>query len=189
MSDGTPFIAKAGLQSGSSPGTRSFILQMAGHPGSGKSTLARAIGEATGAVVLDKDVIKTGLLENGLPEETAGPLAYALFFRTALSLAKQGFSVVLDSPAYFTMIPEKGRDIADAAGATYHIIECSVPDRAELQRRLDTRARVASQSTVTVLEDPYFRPGSAPLSVPHLKIDMSRPLDECLAEALRYIGR
>jgi predicted kinase len=165
-----------------------FVLQMAGHPGSGKSTLARAVGEATGAVVLDKDVIKTGLLENGVPEETAASLAYDLFFRTGRAIAEQGFCLILDSPAFFTMIPEQGRAIADANDAAYYIIECAVPDRAELQRRLDARTRVASQSTITVLDDPYFRPGSAPLTVPHLQIDMSRPLDDCLAEALTYIG-
>jgi predicted kinase len=166
-----------------------FVLQMAGHPGSGKSTLARAIGEATGAAVLDKDVLKTGLLDNGIDEATAAPLAYELFFRTARSLTEQGFSVVLDSPAYYPEILENGRNIADSTGADYYVIECAVADESELQRRLDNRIRVASQSTVTVLADPYALPGAKPLSVPHLTIDMSGTLNGCLAEALRYIRR
>jgi predicted kinase len=164
-----------------------FILQLAGHPGSGKSTLARAIGKATGALVLDKDVIKARMLDSGVSEETAAPVSYDVFFAVARSLAEQGGSVVLDSPAYFTRTTETGQGIADAIGADYFVIECSCPDRAELQRRLDTRSAVASQTTVTVLDDPYYRPGTAPLTVPHLQIDMTRPLEHCLSHALRYI--
>lgn len=164
-----------------------FVLQMAGHPGSGKSTLARAVGDATCAVVLDKDVFKTAMLAYGLPESDAGPLAYEVFFAVGGSLVP-GHSIVLDSPAYFENIPENGRAIAEAAGAEYYIIECVCPDRAELQRRLDVRQRVTSQSTVTVLDDPYFRPGTSPLTVAHRQIDMSLPLETCLDEALRYIG-
>lgn len=40
-----------------------FLVQMAGSPGAGKSTLAAALGKALPAVVLDKDVVKSRLLE------------------------------------------------------------------------------------------------------------------------------
>lgn len=164
-----------------------FVLQLAGHPGSGKSTLAAAIGAATGAVVLDKDVIKTQLLESGLPEDTAAPTSYDVFFAVARALSAQGKSVILDSPAYYTDIPRNGSAIANDTGADYYLIECACPDRAELQRRLDVRPSVASQTTVTVLDDPYYRPGTAPLTVPHLTVDMTHPLNKCLEQALVYI--
>jgi predicted kinase len=40
---------------------------MHGEPGAGKSTLAKAIGRETGAVVLDKDILKSRILD-GEPE-------------------------------------------------------------------------------------------------------------------------
>ncbi|GIP29112.1 hypothetical protein J23TS9_42420 [Paenibacillus sp. J23TS9] len=40
-----------------------LFLQMSGFPGSGKSTLAREIAKFTKAVIIDHDIVKTGLLE------------------------------------------------------------------------------------------------------------------------------
>ena len=45
-----------------------MLLIMAGFPGTGKTTLARAIAERTGAVVLDKDVIRASLFPAQLIE-------------------------------------------------------------------------------------------------------------------------
>ena len=52
---------------------RQFLLQMAGDSGTGKSTLALSIGRATGAVVLDKDVVQTALLEDGSTSANGRP--------------------------------------------------------------------------------------------------------------------
>src|SRR5690348_14369339 len=45
-----------------------MLLIMAGLPATGKTTLARAIAERTGAVVLDKDVIRASLFPAQLIE-------------------------------------------------------------------------------------------------------------------------
>jgi predicted kinase len=159
---------------------------MAGDPGSGKSTLAREIGDATGAVVIDKDIIKTAALSAGAVEDTAASLAYEAMFGLARSLLEQVHSVILDSPAYFTVIREKGRHLAGERGVAYHIIEC-VAERDLVAARLSSRRRLASQLDLPVV-DPYARPGTAPLQELHLTIDMSRPLGECVGAALEYIG-
>ena len=171
-----------------------FLLQMAGASGGGKSTLARAIGRATGAVVLDKDVIKAPLLDGGrfpgalpLPEEVAAPHSYAVFFALSESLLGMGWSVVMDSPASFTAIREMGARMAAAAGADYYIVECCTPDIEELQRRLDNRVRVSSQPTIARL-DGFVRPGTSTLLEPHLSIDTRQPIEASLRKALEYIG-
>lgn len=164
-----------------------FLLQMAGASGSGKSALAAAIGRVTGAVVVDKDIIKGGMLDGGVPEEIAGPTAYDIFFDLGRSLLSQSFSVVLDSPANFTYIREKGVEMARAHGAGYYIIRCQMMDLGEIQRRMDRRSARSSQPTLAAFET-YGRPGSSPLNEPHLVLDMSRPLEATLAEALAYIG-
>jgi predicted kinase len=166
---------------------RGFLLQMAGDSGTGKSTLALAIGEATGAVVVDKDVIKARMLDDGLTEDTAGPLSYAVFFDLGAALLSQGHSVVLDSPASFIYIRDRGRCIAEANCAAYYIIRCCLPDVEAIQKRLDSRIPVASQPRVAAF-DTFVRPGTGPLTEPHVTLDTRRPFDEYLAEALAYIG-
>jgi uncharacterized protein len=174
---------------------KQFLLQMAGEPGTGKSTLATAIGRAIDAVVLDKDVIKSRILDGdkdlplaGLSESIAAPLAYAVFFDLAAVLTVQGFSVVMDSPAFYPIIRTRGRAIAEAARASYFIIDCHLPDLDILQARIDSKVLSSSQPSVASIRG-FDRPGTKPLTEPHLRIDTRRPLEECLADALAYIGR
>ena len=174
---------------------RQFLLQMAGEPGAGKSTLARAIGEETGAVVLDKDVIKSAALNAGAPEDLAGPLAYEVFFAVARSFCSHGHSVVLDSPAFFPDIPEKGCQIAKDYDAAYFIVRCQSPLE-ELVSRLSERPAQASQwqgiaSPVAYkakLDAELSRRGVGELAFLHLTLDTTQPLQVCLEQALAYIG-
>ena len=172
---------------------RRFLLQMAGESGAGKSTLAKAIGRAAGAVVLDKDIIKSRLLDGeegmslgGLPEATAAPLHHALMFDLASLLLDQGFSVVIDGAAFYPMIRAKGRAAAEAAGVSYSIIECQLEDLAILQSRIDSKQLVTSQPRLASLGG-YGRPGTAPIAQPHLVIDTRQPPEECLSQALEYL--
>lgn len=164
-----------------------FLVQMAGEAGSGKSTIARAIGSATGAIVLDKDVIKSAALDAGAEESLAGPLSYQVLFDLARSLVGTRNSLVLDSAAFYTSILERGTAIARAAGAPYYVIECLCPDRDEQARRLTAREAMPSQPEAPQL-DRFDRPGTAPLTLPRLVLDTTRPLSDCLEQALEYIG-
>jgi predicted kinase len=159
---------------------------MAGDSGTGKSTLALAIGRATGAVVLDKDVLQTALSEDG--GTSANGMAYATMFALARSLLVQHHSVILDSPAYFATIREHGLDIATGACARYCIIESCCPDGAEQEQRLLRREHTATQPTsLAQAIAARRRPGIVPLSEPHLVLDTRRPLDVCVGEALAYL--
>jgi predicted kinase len=157
---------------------------MAGEPGAGKSALARVIGRATGAVVIDKDVLKTAALSFDMEDKRAGALAYEAFFALADHLLGQGLAVVLDSPSFYENIPAKGGTIAGARMVPYHFIECVCPDREELERRLLERPRMASQPSQAV--DPAFQTVAPPGA--YLRIDTTQPLERCLALALEYLG-
>jgi predicted kinase len=167
-----------------------FLLQMAGDAGSGKSTLARAIGRETGAIVLDKDVVMSALMNAGIPagpdSTSAGMLSYEVIFDLASSFLEQRFSVVIDSPAYFIRIRDNGLRIAERTGARYCIIECALPEITSLQERLATRSALVSQPRF-IQADRYDRPGTALLREPHLTIDTSQPVHRCLAEAMAYL--
>ncbi|MPZ49643.1 MAG: AAA family ATPase [Dehalococcoidia bacterium] len=173
---------------------RRFLLQMAGPPGSGKSTLACAIGGATGAIVLDKDVIKSAALNAGASEELAGPLAYDVLFAIAFSLTELGHSLVLDSPSFFSDIPRKGEEIARRVGAQYFIVECCCREEILVQRLGGRRALPSQWSAIgsvdayrTMLQMGLSRPGTGPLLHPHLMVDTSQPLAVCLQEAMEYL--
>jgi predicted kinase len=166
---------------------------MTGEPGSGKSTLARAIGRETGAVVIDKDIIKSRMLDGdpemglaGLPESVAAPLHHVMMFDLARFLLGQGLSLVLDGAAFYPIIRRRGRAAAEAYGACYLIIDCFCPDLDILQARIDSKTLVSSQFRVASLRG-FERPGTEPLTEPHLQVDTRRPFEEYLAEAVAYI--
>ena len=164
-----------------------FVLQMAGEPGTGKSTLARAVGSCTGAVVIDKDIIKSRMLDFGVPEEVAADCSYDLFFRLGESFVYQGHSIVLDSPASYSYIRERGAAIASQYDAGYFIVRCYVEDVSVMQRRLDQRVSVSSQNGVAA-HDRYLRPGTSPLNEPHLILDASQSPETMLRLTLEYLG-
>ncbi len=162
-----------------------FLLQMAGAPGSGKSALARLIGRTTGAVVIDKDVLKTAALEGGADETLAGGIAYEGFFALADHLLGQGRSVVLDSPSFWETIPAKGAAIAEARLVPYYFIECCCADHDELARRLRDRPRLRSNPGEEALE--VEAATVAPRGA-YLRIDTTQPIERCLELALEYLG-
>jgi predicted kinase len=170
---------------------RRFLLQMHGESGAGKSTLALAVGKATGAVVLDKDRIKAPLVQGGLEDPRAGGLAYDAFWLLAESFLAQGFSVVLDSPAFWPAILDKGKAIAADANVDYHLVECRCDDEAEQERRLITRERFVSQpASRAALAVVLARPGVVrELRETHLTVDTTQPLQACVDQVLAYMQR
>lgn len=167
-----------------------FLLQMAGLTGSGKTSLSRAIGRETGASVIDKDVIMGAAERYGVLPHDLGVLAYEVGWDLTRSMLANQMSVVLDYPAAFTSIREKGARLACETGASYFIVECVAPEAVANDR---IRDRVGAHSlhptTREGQDNTYSRPGTAPLSEPHLRVDTTRPFDEYLREALEYIGR
>ena len=120
-----------------------FIIQMHGHPGSGKSLVARGIAGATGAIVLDRDVVKSTMLEYGHDDDDIAPVAYEICLRMAGEIARQGYSVILDSTAYYPIIRNRGRQYAEEANAGYYIVDVVCTDEEELRRRQHRRVREA----------------------------------------------
>jgi predicted kinase len=167
-----------------------FLLQMAGLTGSGKTSLSRAIGGSTGAAVIDKDVIMGAAERFGIAPPQLGGLAYEVGWDLTRSMLANRMSVVLDYPASFVQIRDKGARIAREASADYYIIECFAPEAVADERIRDrTPAHSLHPTTRAGQDNTYSRPGTAPLTEPHLTLDTTRPLDVCLREALEYIGR
>jgi predicted kinase len=182
----------------STPPRRLLLVQMAGAPGSGKSALAQALGRALGIVVLDKDVIKSTLLDAELSWEAAGIAAQETAFALAESLLSQGVGVVLDSPSHYEVIPRRGLAVARNAGATYCFIECVCEDLEEISRRLAGRLPRRSQWSGLNVQAPDG-PSSAERVGAHRwrtygpdggwpVLDTRQPLPVSLATAMEYLA-
>jgi predicted kinase len=194
-----------------------LLVQMSGAPGCGKSTIARAIARRIGAVVLDHDVIKSALMDVGLPPgrgdpvadpegldgaaACAGGAAYDVAFALAAGHLRWGTSVVLDSPCYYQQLLWRGQQLATSAGATYQYIECVTTDLSEVARRLRSRDRSRSQcaslspatGTISGLDgEKLFRAWMAGMRRPsrgYLRVDTTQPLQSSVAVVLGFLGR
>jgi hypothetical protein len=177
-----------------------YFVQMSGVPGTGKTSIARPLAAALGAVVIDHDITKTALLEAGIPWESAGPGSYTVLGALAADLLAQGHSVVFDSPCAYDIVLERGQKQAASAAAIYRYIECVVEDLKDLDRRLRDRERRPSQIRRVFgpvrdgagrLHDgeAFFRGGMARTRRPerYLRLDTTRPLEDCVREALDFV--
>ena len=175
-----------------------MLVQLSGVPGSGKSTLARGIARSTGCVVVDTDVLKSALVEGGVPVTDAGRPTYLAALALAGDLLAQGRSVVLDSPCRYPDLLAAGTALARAAGVRYAFIELWATDVTTLLARLDSRSPRVSQvasSTEPVpgtewelgTPEATLRAWQSQLVRPDgdwLRLDADRPAQANLAEAL-----
>ncbi len=163
-----------------------MLLQMHGEPGSGKTTLARALAPRIPAVHLDKDVVMSAIVRTRIPAEVAGPASYEASWDLANSLMEQGHSVIMDSPAFWPVIEEKGRGLARHHMATYFMIETRCEDVDEVERRLLTREALLTNPRERV--DWLAIPGTREPTRQRLTLDTSRPLETIVEDALAYLG-
>ena len=178
-----------------------MLVQLSGVPGSGKSTLARSIAEATGVVVVDTDVIKTGLIEGGIPVASAGRPTYVAALALVADLLAQGRSVVLDAPCRYPQLLAGTSQVARDASVRHAFIELWAADPPALLPRLDRRTPRASQVASSTAPVPgtewEFGTSEKTLSTwqsqlvrpeqDWLRLDAQVSVEANLAEALAYL--
>lgn len=163
------------------------LVLMAGLPGAGKTTLALALGQALGWPVLDKDTVKTTLLEMAVPEDTAGPASYLLPLALCRDLVVgQRLSVIFDSPAAYPANIAQAQGIAEASGGTLKVIYCRA-DSVLRNQRLARRPRRLSQMASDPISDAEGLARFAHLPPERLVLLMNRPLAGLTADALEYL--
>lgn len=153
------------------------------------------------AIVVNSDVVKSTLLDAGVPWKLAGPAAYQTLFALAGDLLMQGNNVILDSPSHYPYIPDNGERVAREHGGRYRFLELSCPDVGELRRRLAARTPLRSQmraldevppdsdgSTQAVRMGTHHWQTCGPAGG-HLVLDVMQPFDDYLKQAVAYIDR
>jgi len=133
-----------------------YLLQMAGFPGSGKTGLAELIAIETGAIVIDRDVIKNAMLGFGLEAKILAEVSYNITFELAKKYIDGGKSVIIDTPCFYKEIVERGVRLCDGTNAYYKYIECLVPSYEIVQNRLQSRQSLETQIQTTT-EENYYR--------------------------------
>lgn len=129
-----------------------FLLQMAGYPGSGKSTISKKIAKNMGAIVIDRDVIKTSMIKSSVPESILNNASYSLVFDLAEFYLGMQISVIIDTPCYYEESLNNGIYISNKYGASYKYIECRVEDYSIIENRINSRDRLVSQIENTSIE-------------------------------------
>ncbi|MCE7928504.1 MAG: AAA family ATPase [Dehalococcoidia bacterium] len=162
-----------------------MLVQMHGEPGSGKTTLARALAPRIPAIHVDKDVVMTGIMKARIPREVAGPASYETIWDLARSFLGQGYSVIVDSPAYWPIIEERGQGLAREVGVEYFLIETRCADNAEIERRLSTRDALPTNPRRR--QDWLAAPGTREPSRQRLTLDTLQPVDALVETALDYL--
>jgi len=174
------------------PLNHKLLIAMAGLPGTGKSTLAHRLGELLPAVVLDKDTIRAALFPPQEIDYSArqDDFSFAVMLQTALYLMDKGRTVILDGRTFTLRYQvERLLRFSRAAGAMLDIIECYCPDE-------DARQRLSMDSTlglhIAANRDfglyEKLKSQAVPIQTPHLRVDTTLPLDECLSVCMEYLS-
>jgi predicted kinase len=161
---------------------------MAGLPGSGKSTLANAVGRRLAWPVIDKDTIKSGLLDIGADEEIAAKASYTLLHDLARDIVMgQGLSVILDTPSSYQEVVKTCMKIAEEADGVLCIVFCDAGVETRRQR-LASRERLASHVTeIDPKAEAAIRRRFRKLPAETLHVSTEGPAEELVDEVVSFV--
>jgi predicted kinase len=165
------------------------LVLMAGLPGAGKSTLACALSHELQWCIIDKDLYKQELVDNGWDDEMAGRVAYERLFEKARHvLLEQQASVILDCGTVYHFILDNATDIVcSVANAQLKAILCVV-ERDLRNERLRKRSwPPVTKITVDPATIADYLQCFKHLPSDRLTLYTSEPLEDCLAIAREYL--
>jgi hypothetical protein len=141
------------------------------------------------ATVLRTDVIRKRLFPQPTYTEEEKELVYRVTFLIAEYLLKAGKNVILDGTFYRRSLRERVYRLAREARTKLIIVECCAPEEV-VRQRMEARAKKKNIPTDADFEVYLkIRDQFEPLRRQRVIVDTSNPLEENLAEIMRYIAR
>jgi len=174
---------------------RPRLVLVGGLPGSGKSTVARALAERIGADCLSSDTLRKELAGAGPSERlpaamgagiytaSMSELTYRELLVQAERLLRAGRSVVLDATFGRAGGRRRAATLARAMGGTFVQVECRCPARVA-HTRLTSRSRPEYAGASDAGWEVYrsMRRSFEPFGTDAVRVDTTKPLEECLAK-------
>ncbi|SHO47701.1 putative Kinase [Nitrosotalea sinensis] len=161
-----------------------MIMIICGLPGVGKSTLANKIAPRINAVILSSDKIRKEIFQNPTYSAFERKLVYDIMTIIAKYLNDIRISCILDA----TFNKEESRvTIKEKLGLEdrdFQIIECTCPENIAISR-LESRKNDYSDATSEI----YYKMKKIyePVSLPHITIDTTIPIETNIEKVLKYI--
>lgn len=167
-----------------------FVI-LAGLPGTGKTALSEALAEQLAGIVLSKDNVRAALFP---PRAIKYSSAQNDFCMSVILMAAQRIAAEHTVPFIFLDGRTFSRsrhveEVVRAAGeadADYRILLLSCPDELALERIRKSRGEhLAGNRDAGLYWEVKAR--FEPITLPKLKVDTSRPLEECVEQCVAYL--
>ncbi len=168
-----------------------MLILMAGLPGTGKSTLSRALAAELGGTVIDKDRVRSALFDPPDIEYSTEQDEFCM--RVMLKVAGYLFrkdperKVFLDGRTFsrsYQLVRATG--YANALGQPWRILEC-ICGEGTARTRLELDSHPATNRDFALYLE--VRARFEEISLPKTVIDTDQPLEVCLQQAKRALGR
>jgi predicted kinase len=172
-----------------------MLIVMAGLPATGKSSLAAALQSALGAVVLNKDAVRTVLfpvlvLDYSTVQDDV--CMTAIYQAAAVILRKSPQqAVILDGRTYLRSYQiQDVHALADSLETPTKFIECVCGDdvaKARLESDLARGDHPAANRTFALYQS--IKAAAEPIAIPRLVLDTGKTsLEECVRRSLAFLG-
>lgn len=168
-----------------------MLIAMAGLPGTGKSTLAATLADRLGAVILNKDIVRSALFPGPVLDYSPSQddlCMDAIYRAVALIFMSRPQQVVLLDGRTFSSASQVQTliDWAKTVSQTLHMIECVCEDLVA-RKRLEAKTDHPAQNRTFALYGELKRK-SEPIECQRLVLDTGRwTVGECVERCLDYL--
>lgn len=161
------------------------LIVLSGPPCSGKSTLAEQLAAIFGAIVLDIDQVREGVIPNSEQSQEDRDIAYRCMHLVSQKLLEVGANHVILTATYSRRNPRQWlRSLADSESAQVCVLACQVSPEIAISR---FRSRKPGHPAVDLTEDSVQRQViDYPYGMANV-VECAIPLHESVAKAEYYV--